>query len=90
MDHQIARAQTLRFGQEIIRPFALFRAAHQTITQNILLSDHHEGLCLKAIVQRRNRKISAGAAQALDVADINQLPMALILQQPRQSLSGAR
>tara|TARA_B100000497_G_C7276449_1_gene192390 strand:- start:13 stop:135 length:123 start_codon:yes stop_codon:yes gene_type:complete len=39
MDHQIARAQTLRLSEEIIGAFTLFRAAYQPIAQNILLSD---------------------------------------------------
>ena len=90
MDHQIARAQALGFGEEIVGPFALFRAAHQTITQNILLGDHQEIIGFKAMFQRRDRQICARAAQAFNIADLNQLPMPLILQQARQALSGAR
>ena len=80
MDHQIARAQTLRLSEEIIGAFSLFRAAHQPIAQNILLSDDQEIFGLKTVIQLRHSKICTRTAQALDVLDLNQLPMPLIVQ----------
>ncbi len=86
---QIAGAEGLRLGQEILGPAALARLSDQPVAKHVLLRDDGQPIGLEPVFQRPDGQVHATFADPAGVGHRDRLGDALVLDQAGQPFACA-
>ena len=85
VDHQIARREAGRLGQEVVGALAPAGRADQPVAQHVLLGDHRQPRRLEAVLERPDRQREAlVAGEVGGLADLAGVGHAAVGEQARQ------
>ena len=89
MDHEIAGAKALGFGQKVLGPPPLAGLADQAVAQNVLFRDDRDARCLEPMFKRPDRQMNPAFADPGEIGDRDRLGDAFILDQASQTFPRA-
>ena len=84
---QIAGAERLRLGQEILGPLAPGGGANEPVAQHVLFADHGQGRRLEPVFERPHRQVHPVPADAAGIGDVDRADQPLVGQQPVEAVA---